>query len=85
MDVVCCRGRLPCGIRQTTRRTRPTVFGYSGPPMKEPVWVDLFSGRVFEIPAANVLVHSCGVNFIDVPVYDSPCLIAERSDLQIAE
>ena len=53
--------------------------------MKEPVWVDLFSGRVFEIPAANVLVHSCGVNFIDVPMYDSPCLIAERSDLQIAE
>ena len=63
--------------------TRPTVFEYSGSPMKEPVWVDLFSGRVFEIPAANVLVHSCGVTFIDIPVYDSPCLIAERSDLPV--
>ena len=63
--------------------TRPTVFDYSGSPMKEPVWVDLFSGRVFEIPAANVLVHSCGVTFVDIPVYDSPCLIAERSDLPV--
>ena len=59
--------------------TRPVMFRYSGAPLKEPVWVDLFTGRIYEFPRKRQLVHSCGVSFVEVPVYDSPCILTERS------
>ena len=59
--------------------TRPAVFQYSGAPLHDPVWVDLFTGHVYEFPGKDMLVHSCGVTFINVPVYDSPCLLTEKS------
>ena len=42
------------------------------------MWIDLLTGRVYAFPEENQLVHSAGVTFVDVPVYDSPCLLAER-------
>jgi hypothetical protein len=61
--------------------TRPSIFTASGGPMKEPVWVDLLTGRVYEFPARNVC-HVDGETFyMDVPVYDSPCILTERSQL----
>ena len=60
---------------------RPVVFDWNGTPLDEPVWVDLLTGRVYELPAEAQIVHSCGVAFADVPVYDSPCLLTERSVL----
>ena len=58
--------------------TRPMVFDWKGPPLRDPVWIDLLTGRVYAFPEENQLVHSAGVTFVDVPVYDSPCLLAER-------
>jgi len=64
--------------------TAPRVFRMIGAqPLKEPVWVDLLTGGVYEFPAENVLVTSEGVMYLDVPVYDSPCLLAEKSALEI--
>ena len=59
--------------------TRPHVFKWTGAPLKDPVWVDLFTGRIYEFPRKDMLVHSNGVTFVNVPVYDSPCLLTERT------
>ena len=58
--------------------TRPYAFNWTGAPLKDPVWVDLLTGAVYEFPRSGQLVHSDGVTFVDVPVYDSPCLLTER-------
>ncbi|MBR3086736.1 MAG: beta-galactosidase [Kiritimatiellae bacterium] len=63
--------------------TRPIVFEWSGPPLRDPVWVDLLAGRVWSFPKENQLVHSAGVTFVGIPVYDSPCLLAERAAISI--
>ena len=41
------------------------------------------TGGVYEFPAENVVVNSEGVAYIDVPVYDSPCLLAEKSAIEV--
>ena len=64
--------------------TRPAVFKYpGGQPFKEPVWIDLLTGRVYAFPKENQIVVPAGVVFIDVPVYDSPCVLTERRAVEI--
>ena len=64
--------------------TRPHVFRFGGEKLREPVWVDLFTGAVYEFPAANqIRSASRTVRFLQVPVYDSPCLITEKSALKL--
>jgi hypothetical protein len=58
--------------------TRPAVFKYAGRPLNDPVWVDILTGRIYEFPRSRQLVHSGGVTFVNVPVYDSPCVLTER-------
>ena len=60
--------------------TRPVVFSLPAP-LKDPVWADLLTGRIYAFPARNQIVHSAGVTLVDVPVYDSPCIVTERSVL----
>ncbi len=36
-------------------------------------------GRVYAFPRENTIVSAGVVRYLDVPVYDSPCLLAERS------
>lgn len=62
--------------------TVPTVFDISGgKPLQSPLWVDLLTGGVYELPEAAQIVHSRGVSLVDIPLYDSPCLICERRAL----
>ena len=63
--------------------TRPHVFKWTGAPLKDPVWVDLLTGRVYEFPKGDVCVSANSTRYVNVPVYDSPCLLAERSALEI--
>ena len=64
--------------------TRPAVFMSSGEPLKDPVWVDLLTGRAYEFPKDRAVVSAADeIFYLDVPVYDSPCLLAERSALEI--
>ena len=64
--------------------TRPAVFKCLGAPLKEPIWIDLFTGRVYEFPKENEIVpEKGGVRYLDVPVYDSPCVLTERSAVEI--
>ena len=71
------------GIPSDDFTTRPNVFAWEGAPMKEPVWVDLFTGAVYEIPAKQQIVHSCGVSLVRIPVYDSPCVVTERAAIDM--
>ena len=64
--------------------TRPAVFKYpGGKPFKEPVWIDLLTGRVYAFPKENQIVVPAGVVFIDVPVCDSPCVLTERGAVEL--
>ena len=67
------------GVPSDDFTTRPGMFEWTGSPLKDPVWVDLFTGAVYEFPAKNQIVHSAGVSFVRVPLYDSPCVLTERS------
>ena len=63
--------------------TRPTVFTVKGQPMKDPVWVDLLTGRIYAYPKGNMREVDGETFYIDVPVYDSPCLLTERTALDL--
>ena len=63
--------------------TRPIVIDWRGAAFENPVWVDLLTGRVYAFPKEDMLVHSAGVTFVNVPVYDSPCVLTERAALNI--
>ena len=65
--------------------TAPQVFKVTDgrPPLKDPVWVDLFSGRVYDLPWRDVSDSPDAVYYMHVPVYDSPCLLVERSALDL--
>ena len=54
------------------------TFAWRGAPLEEPVWVDLMTGWVYELPADRQLQHSCGIDFVRIPAYDSPCVLTER-------
>ena len=62
---------------------RPIVFRWPGKPLKEPVWVDLLTGKVYAFPRDRMISCTDGLVFTDVPVYDSPCLITERTAIDI--
>ncbi|MEM9675008.1 MAG: hypothetical protein ACFB15_18140 [Cyclobacteriaceae bacterium] len=45
----------------------------------EVVWVDLRTGEVFEIPDSAIQRTGTHYTFTDIPIYDSPILIADKS------
>lgn len=69
------------GVPSDDFTPRRAVFDWVGAPLKDPVWVDVFTGAVYEIPAKHQIVHSRGITFVRIPVYDSPCLVTERAAL----
>lgn len=48
---------------------------------KEPVWADLITGNLYEIPAGQMTVADGTTVFKDVPVYDGPAAIMDRGQL----
>ncbi|MBC8127159.1 MAG: beta-galactosidase [Gloeobacteraceae cyanobacterium ES-bin-144] len=59
--------------------TRPVEVTAKSIKFKEPVWVDLVSGRIYEIPAASIKSSGGDTVFTNIPFYDAPVLIAEKS------
>lgn len=45
----------------------------------EPVWVDVVSGAIYEIPADRVSCVDGNTSFKDMPVYDAPTFITEKT------
>jgi hypothetical protein len=48
---------------------------------RKPVWVDIFSGRVYEIPKSNRTKTGNTYKFTGIPMYDSPVLISDKSNI----
>jgi hypothetical protein len=67
------------GTPSDTNATVSAQITLTGCALKEPVWVDLVSGRIFEFPAARVSREGDTVVFREVPVYDAPVLLAEKA------
>lgn len=72
------------GVPDDAFVTRPAQVVVKGLSIKEPVWVDLVSGRVYEIPSDRVVKAGGFTLFKDIPLYDAPVLIAERTLLSLA-
>ena len=62
--------------------TRPAQVVAKDLVLAEPVWVDLVSGRVYEIPADKIQRAGGIITFKDLPLYDAPVLIAEKALLK---
>lgn len=63
---------------ETNTRTA-TDLTFTGGDFADPVLVDVRTGAVHDLPAANWSVQGSTYTFEDIPVYDSPVLIADRS------
>jgi hypothetical protein len=51
--------------------------------LRDPVYIDMITGKVFEIPHYNRRIMGSDTRFRDLPVWDSPVLIAERSQVKM--
>jgi len=71
------------GVPDDAFVTRPAQVVVKDLAIKEPVWVDLVSGRVCEIPADRVVKAGAFTIFKDIPLYDAPTLIAEKAALPL--
>jgi hypothetical protein len=49
----------------------------------DPVYVDMITGKIYEIPVYNRKVVGDGTKFTDLPLWDSPVMIAERSHIKM--
>lgn len=56
-------------------------FTIAGCIFNEPVWIDLLTGAIFEIPAETYIRKGDTYTFKGVPVYDSPVIITDKSTL----
>ncbi|MFF0190959.1 hypothetical protein [Streptomyces sp. NPDC005244] len=59
-----------------------TDLTFTGGDFSDPVYVDVRTGAVHAIPAANWSAQGSTYTFKDIPVYDSPVLIADRSTIK---
>jgi hypothetical protein len=63
--------------------TQPAQVEVQGLAIQEPVWVDLVSGRIYEIPADRISTAGESTIFKDIPLYDAPVLIAEKAGREL--
>ena len=63
---------------------RSTVSPHSGPSRGSNVWVDMISGRIFEIPESKIRYENNKTWLDGVPMWDSPILIADVSAVPFA-
>ena len=59
--------------------TIPASITVRGIELEEPVWVDIVTGAIYELP--DDYISTCGGRLVlkDIPVYDAPVLITEKS------
>jgi hypothetical protein len=63
----------------------PMTFQFDTGNFEIPVLVDLRTGTVFEIPPSNWIRTGSNFLFKDIPVYDSPILIVDKSLITLIE
>ncbi len=60
-------------------------FEFPAGNFNSPVYIDMRTGNVYEIPAQNYKKTGSHYGFKGIPVYDSPILIAEKSLINLSE
>ncbi len=73
------------GTPGNTNDTVPATFRVKGGKFANPVWVDVLTGNIYEIPAAKVSVTGDTITFKEIPVYDAPTFITDKSALKYQE
>ncbi|MDB5241008.1 MAG: putative exported protein [Spirosoma sp.] len=66
-----------------SNKTHNLTLTFANANFDQPVYVDILSGRVYNIPLTQWKKNGAIYTFIDVPVYDSPVLIADKSLIQM--
>ena len=59
--------------------TTPVTITIENGNFKTPVWVDLITGHIYEIPKQQWKKNRTQYTFSGIPLYDSPVLIADKS------
>ena len=54
-------------------------FALKGIKLHEPVWVDLITGNIHDIPSEQMIFDGSANFFNEIPVYDGPSLITDKS------
>ena len=57
---------------------RILAWGMEGGKFTDPVWTDLITGRVYEIPQACQTLAGGKMVLRQIPTYDAPVVIADR-------
>ena len=73
------------GAPQDTNDIVPATFQIKRGVFQDPVWVDILTGNVYQLPAAQVVVEGDRVTLKDIPVYDAPAFITDKAVLRIEE
>lgn len=64
-------------------KTRKLTFTFTNANIDQPVYVDILTGGVYDIPASQWKRSGNTYTFTDIPVYDSPILLADKSLVKI--
>ncbi|MBC8152475.1 MAG: hypothetical protein H7Z72_06155 [Bacteroidetes bacterium] len=62
-----------------SNRTKNLTFTFINVNFDQPVYVDIITGGVYDIPASQWKKTGDTYTFTDIPVYDAPILIADKS------
>ena len=62
-----------------SNKTEKLTLTFANANFDQPVYVDIISGAVYEIPASQWKKNGAVYTFTDIPVYDAPILIADKS------
>ena len=65
-------------------KTTPVSFTIENGNFKNPVWVDMMTGTIYQIPKDQWAKKGSTYTFRNIPFYDAPVLIAEKSLLMMA-
>ncbi len=66
-------------VPQDENKTRSIDITICGGLFADPVWVDLITGAIREIPAAQKEIKDGKVTLKSIPIYDAPIVITDRS------
>ncbi len=71
------------GVPLNTNTLKMETFSFTNGNFENPVYVDMLTGGVYEMPASQWSRKGNTYTFRNIPVYDSPILIADKSLIKI--
>ena len=67
------------GVPSDENATHPVTVRIKGTVFRNPVWVDLITGHIHTIPDTWVTVANGDTTLINIPIYDAPVVIGNKS------